>query len=211
MFSVPTPVTIVKVENEDTDSPDYTIKFSSGFQMMTKRTQLSLTKVMPDVKVAERFKHVKQPVTPIKSATLRVNPYLKQASRVKLRNEQEEHEDDSIDSSILEMSKEEFVKDEALKTGPTASQINQFQRFFMAKLESSEQILTFYQQLQAQGAAYGLMCIELQSITPDIDLCHPGSTSVARRKMMIAIYQKLQDVECVSETYVEARNFVSRR
>ena len=78
----------------------------------------------------------------------------------------------------------------------------------MAKLESSEQILTFYQQLQAQGAAYGLMCIELQSITPDIDLCHPGSTSVARRKMMIAIYQKLQDVECVSETYVEARNFV---
>jgi len=83
-----------------------------------------------------------------------------------------------------------------------------FHKYFKAKLRNDEQVLNFYQQLHIQGSAYGIHCIPLQDIRPNIDLCPNHFTHAQRNEMALTIYQKLQDEECVSVGYSKAQRII---
>ena len=56
----------------------------------------------------------------------------------------------------------------------------------------------------------GIYLIPLQDVRPDIDLCPPDVSKTARNAMMIAIFQKMQDPDCVDHDYIEARNQIQQ-
>ena len=93
--------------------------------------------------------------------------------------------------------------------GPTTTQTNQFHKYFKAKLETLHTVLTFYQQLYAQGKNYGIHLLPLTDISTDVDLCPVDVSRQARNAMMIALYQKLQDPDCVSLDFKNAQNFIT--
>ena len=92
------------------------------------------------------------------------------------------------------------------QTGPTPYMVTQFHRHFKGKIENKDMILTFYQQLHAQGRAYGIYVIDIKEIRQDCDLCPEEVSPVARNAMQIALFQKLQDVDFVSYDFKEAQN-----
>ena len=91
---------------------------------------------------------------------------------------------------------------------PTPVQTRDFHKYFKAKLESNDNVLTFYQQLHSQGRNYNILLIDLKDIQPDVDLCPPYVSPIARTTMKIALYQKFQDADCLSSDYTEGQNFV---
>jgi len=92
---------------------------------------------------------------------------------------------------------------------PTRSTLSAygFHKYFKAKLKNDNYILNFYQQLCKQGAAYGIHCIPMHEIHPNIDLC-PKQYEYRRNEMSLTIYQKLQDEDCVSVGYSKAQKVV---
>ena len=93
-----------------------------------------------------------------------------------------------------------------VQTGPTPYMVTQFHKHFKGKIENKDMILTFYQQLYAQGKAYGIYVIDIKDIRQDCDLCPDEVSLVARNAMQIALFQKLQDVDYVSSDFKEAQN-----
>ena len=92
------------------------------------------------------------------------------------------------------------------QTGPTPYMVTQFHKHFKGKIENKDMILTFYQQLYAQGRSYGVYVINIKDIRQDCDLCPQEVSDVARNAMQIALFQKLQDVDYVSYEFKEAQN-----
>jgi len=84
-----------------------------------------------------------------------------------------------------------------------------FHKHFKAKLRNDTQILNFYQQLFKQGSPYGVHCIPLHDIRPNIDLCPPHHQR-QRNEMTLTIYQKLQDEDCVSVGYKKAQRLIQQ-
>ena len=102
---------------------------------------------------------------------------------------------------------QQFLKEtEVIRNGPTPYMVTQFHKQFKAKVENKDMILTFYQQLHAQGKPYGIYIIDLKEVRQDCDLCPDNIPPVARNAMQIALYQKLQDVDCISYDFKEAQN-----
>ena len=83
-----------------------------------------------------------------------------------------------------------------------------FHKYFKAKLRNDTQILNFYQQLHKQGSPYGIHCVPLQDIHPNVDLCPKAYTPTVREEMALTIYQKLQDEDCVSIGYKKAQRLI---
>jgi len=84
-----------------------------------------------------------------------------------------------------------------------------FHKHFKAKLRNDTQILNFYQQLYTQGSPYGVFCVPLQDIHPNIDLCPPQYRK-DRNEIALTIYQKLQDEDCVSIGYKKAQRLIQQ-
>ena len=83
-----------------------------------------------------------------------------------------------------------------------------FHKYFKAKVRNDTQILNFYQQLHKQGSPYGIHCVPLQDIHPNVDLCPNQYTPKVREEMALTIYQKLQDEDCVSVGYKKAQRLI---
>ena len=94
------------------------------------------------------------------------------------------------------------------QTQPTWS-LYGFHKHFKAKLRNDTQILNFYQQLYTQGSPYGVFCVPLQDIHPNIDLCPPQYRK-DRNEIALTIYQKLQDEDCVSIGYKKAQRLIQQ-
>ena len=83
-----------------------------------------------------------------------------------------------------------------------------FHKHFKAKLKNDTMILNFYQQLYTQGTPYGVKCLPLQDIRPNMDLCPSQYDKQQRDEMALTIYQKLQDEDCVSVGYARAQRLI---
>ena len=66
--------------------------------------------------------------------------------------------------------------------------------------------MTFYKQLCAQGKAYNIHLVDIESIGKGVDLCPTYIPATARNEMALAVYQKLQDVDIGGITYVKLQN-----
>jgi len=85
-----------------------------------------------------------------------------------------------------------------------------FHKYFKAKLKNDNHILNFYQQLRQQGSAYGIHCVPMQDIYPNVDLCPAQYTQDQRNEMALTIYQKLQDEDCISVGYAKAQKLLQQ-
>ena len=84
-----------------------------------------------------------------------------------------------------------------------------FHKHFKAKLKNDTQILNFYQQLYKQGSPYGVYCLPLHDIRPNVDLCPPQHRN-QRNEIALTVYQKLQDEDCVSVGYYKAQRLIQQ-
>jgi len=86
--------------------------------------------------------------------------------------------------------------------------VGSFLKHFKAKLRNDNHILNFYQQLYAQGPLYGIHLKQLEDVHPNQNLWPDGFSSDDRNTMARAIYQKMQDDDCVSEAYSKAQQII---
>ena len=198
------PVTILNIHYDDDSVPYYTVEYPTGKRVQTDEKYLSLT----------------QGIT---SSPLPRSPYLSHSHFARnsgpKKNYHNHFDRDSLnDDSSLEIvdpyqsQMQRNAKDrkdrDVFINGPDSPQINQFHKFFKVKIETTNAILPFYQQLQSQGKKYGIFLLPIQDVRPNIDLCPVYIQPAARHSMMMVIYQKLQDEDCISVDYTVGRNYL---
>ena len=119
--------------------------------------------------------------------------------------------DDDSSAQDLEHDAHHLSKErEIFAHGPDTQQVAHFHKYFQGTIDSKETILSFYQQLQTQGRKYGIYLLPIQDIRKDIDLCPVYIQPIARRSMMLTIFQKLQKEDCMSIDYVEGQNYINQ-
>ena len=91
---------------------------------------------------------------------------------------------------------------------PSGFDIRSFLTQFKAPLRSDDDIITFYLQLKSQGETYNIFLIDIKDVHPDRDLCPPQVSKKARKKMSLAIFQKIQDENTRDVTYTELDNIM---
>ena len=214
---LPRPVTIVEVHYDDEGEAYYTIEFPTGQQKQTVGQQLSYTQPQQlSNPISSRFHAAAEnrsykpptPMTPSPRKTFSHGP-----SKVTSNTAFNKFDDDS---SVQELDSTEFhahhlnKEREIFAQGPDAQQVAHFHRYFQGTIDSKDNILSFYQQLQTQGRKYGIYLLPIQDVRKDIDLCPVYIQPIARRSMMLTIFQKLQREECMSVDYVEGRNYINQ-
>ena len=225
--SVSAPVTIVAVHSDADGAPYYTVKFPTGLEKQTTEDCLSQSNIVNNNNVAKRWinsgvdTNLQTEVQTV-STSNRTNIRPVQSSSGATRSQHRHNsrnnpvmvgfdDDDDVQHAHSRPSRNTANSpgDHDIKTnGPTSYMVNQFHKYFKGKVESHNTLLTFYQQLRSQGPSYGILLQDLKNIRPDVDLCPPDVSHVAREAMKIALYQRLQDVDCVHMDYVDAQNHI---
>ena len=171
------PAKVVAVHKTATHVPYYTIRFSNNKERSATINNLEKTTII-DIENTGRFKNVDPTLLKPKTHT---NPY----AAVPPPN------------PYVTPTKNPYAP---------AIDVNTFHKHFKSQLKSNADIVNFYEQLKAQGEEYNILLVDLEVIEPDIDLCPSHVTAAARKKMALAIYQKLQDVDIGGSTYIELKN-----
>ena len=223
--SVSAPVKIVAVHNDDDGECYYTVRFPTGLEKQTTSSCLSTSGSVHSKNVASRW-HDFVDVNVQRTEASSSIPRIKSQNQTSTSKSSRAAHNTAIDPVLVDFDDDDYepivstrqttrnaqttqpTADEMKNNGPSSYYINQFHKFFKGKVENENTLLTFYQQLHSQGPGYGIFLIDLKDIRPDIDLCPSDVSHVAREGMKIALYQRLQDVDCVHLEYVDAQNHI---
>lgn len=94
--------------------------------------------------------------------------------------------------------------------GPSGFDTRSFLTQFKAPLRSDDDIITFYLQLKSQGEAYNIHLIDIKDVQADSDLCPKQVSTSDRKKISLAIFQKIQYENTQDVTYTELDNIMDQ-
>ena len=228
--SMSVPVTIKDTHHDDAGNPYYTVQFATGLEKQTISQSLSMKH---NTNQATRFhavdKNLQMKQFPTKPSTSNMNNRssynIYQKSDTYSPQDSRNHNYARSPNSIYVPGDDEEEDFHARRIGrhnhqtqsladiklhgPSADLIARFHKQFKATVENEKHLLTFYQQIHSQGKAYGILLRDIKDIRPDFDLCPSDVSHHARTVMKIALYQRLQDADCVSSDYIDAHNHLS--
>ena len=173
--------TVVDIHDEDDESLHYTVNFSTGKHQRTAKNTL---KRPPSAQapMCNRFDRVDRSFLDTEPPPVTSSTVIPPDSESKT-------------SSILE---------------PTVYDIQSFLTQFKAPLKSDDDIIIFYLQLKSQGETYNIHLIDITEVQPDKDLCPTGISQAARKKISLAIFQKIQDENTRDATYTELQHIMEQ-
>ena len=204
-------VEILAVHKNLGDEDYYTIELPNGHRKQTVLSRLHY--ILPKPKDEPPDNNIKPPAAPKPAVASRWANTVDTASILQPSHRVTQPSQSSVPSQhqnpyTVRRTPAKDSSQSLVNHEPSPVQTRDFHKYFKAKLESNDNVLTFYQQLHSQGRNYNILLIDLKDIQPDVDLCPSHVPPVARTTMKIALYQKFQDPDCLSPEYTEGRNFV---